>query len=431
MMFSVKYYINAAFYVVSYLFCTMLIAYGMPKRKFFLLKVVSILVLLYALYVGLGFAMSALNIKSFGWLGLCRYLVFFCFACAATMFCFDCNFWAALFCATVGYCLEHFSERFFELFNRTFFVDFPFVLLMCIKIVFYAVCIFLIEFLFIRRSKYYKCSIMLDNKMQIIISLILVVLLIFVSGRSISVCQGNKQAITMVNILMVSVSLMGILFEIGMVSNHNNKEELLAIKRILHEERERYQLEKEYINIINIKCHDMRHKFSDEDSEKKSDEDETKEQIRLYDESIDTGNEALNVAIRKKNAQCNQLDICFTSLIDGRKLDFLLPHEIYSLFGNALENAINAVKDLPEEKRIISLTETGCKNFVNIRLENYTSGDIVFADGLPVTKKDIKYHGYGMKSMKYIVEKYGGLLRAYVKGEVFVLEILFPEIVRK
>ena len=51
-----------------------------------------------------------------------------------------------------------------------------------------------------------------------------------------------------------------------------------------------------------------------------------------------------------------------------------------------------------------------------------------FLDGLPVTTKaDRDYHGYGMRSMRYITEKYGGTLTAQYRDGLFVLNLLFPE----
>ena len=64
--------------------------------------------------------------------------------------------------------------------------------------------------------------------------------------------------------------------------------------------------------------------------------------------------------------------------------------------------------------------------FVRIRVENCCGDDVVFSDGLPVTKKDSKYHGYGMKSIRSIVEKYEGSMTVKVQDGWFELRILIP-----
>ena len=51
-----------------------------------------------------------------------------------------------------------------------------------------------------------------------------------------------------------------------------------------------------------------------------------------------------------------------------------------------------------------------------------------FVDGLPVTtKNDLGYHGFGTKSMRYIVDKYNGVMNLGVKDGMFFLNIVIPE----
>lgn len=42
------------------------------------------------------------------------------------------------------------------------------------------------------------------------------------------------------------------------------------------------------------------------------------------------------------------------------------------------------------------------------------------------TKKDKENHGYGLKSIIYIAEKYGGKVSVKASGGVFDLNIIFP-----
>jgi len=63
-----------------------------------------------------------------------------------------------------------------------------------------------------------------------------------------------------------------------------------------------------------------------------------------------------------------------------------------------------------------------------IRLENRCSIVPEFQDGLPVTgKKDKRYHGFGVKSIRYIAEKYHGEMFMNVRDGKFILNVLLPE----
>ena len=59
-------------------------------------------------------------------------------------------------------------------------------------------------------------------------------------------------------------------------------------------------------------------------------------------------------------------------------------------------------------------------------VDNYCSEQLTFEDGLPVTsKKDKAYHGFGVKSIKYIVDKYKGDILMQAVEQRFQVDILF------
>ena len=130
------------------------------------------------------------------------------------------------------------------------------------------------------------------------------------------------------------------------------------------------------------------------------------------------------VVLAKYNLYCRNHKIKFTCMLDGTKFGFMSPHEIYALFGNAMENAVHAVEPLEEEKRIISITEEGAGGFVNISITNFYKGELEMEDGLPVSRRE--NHGFGVKSMRMLAEKYNGRMHVQTKGEVFVLSLFFP-----
>lgn len=64
---------------------------------------------------------------------------------------------------------------------------------------------------------------------------------------------------------------------------------------------------------------------------------------------------------------------------------------------------------------------------VSIRSENDTDREFSNDAKLPhTTKSDEFRHGYGLRSILLIVEKYGGDCKIYTESDTFVLDILFP-----
>ena len=88
------------------------------------------------------------------------------------------------------------------------------------------------------------------------------------------------------------------------------------------------------------------------------------------------------------------------------------------------------IQELEEtEKRIIRVTVKRVAAMISVHMENYMADGetIEFADGLPLSSKGEKdYHGFGMRSMRMSVEKYGGVLCVDVKGDIFSVDIMLP-----
>jgi sensor histidine kinase regulating citrate/malate metabolism len=149
--------------------------------------------------------------------------------------------------------------------------------------------------------------------------------------------------------------------------------------------------------------------------------------IDEYQGYIKTGNESLDLILTKESMACLKENIRFTAMLNGENFSFFQPHELYALFGNAIENAIHAVKKLPPEKRIIAVNETVAEGFTTVHFINYYDGNLKLdKDGLPVTEQEKNYHGFGVKSIRMLAEKYDGRLRLDVLDDVFQLNIFFP-----
>ena len=150
--------------------------------------------------------------------------------------------------------------------------------------------------------------------------------------------------------------------------------------------------------------------------------------IRVYDGIIKTGNESLDVVLSEYSLRCLEHKIKFSYSAKAELLDGIESVDIYSLFGNALDNAVRRLSEEAEEKRILSVTVSPQNKMVYICIENYCSGQVEFRNGLPVTKQDARYHGYGTKSIEVIVKKYGGNLRMSVDNDTFTVGIVFPQL---
>ena len=206
-----------------------------------------------------------------------------------------------------------------------------------------------------------------------------------------------------------------------------------TLQNITNMQYQNYKLSKESIDIVNQKYHDLKHQINllktGADTEKAGEYLEQMErEIKIYETQNKTGNKVLDTILTSKSMHCQRHGIELKFMGEGQLLNFMEDMDISALFGNMLDNAIESVVKIKDrQKRLISIHVIQERKFIRIRTENYCEEDVQFQDGLPVTtKKDKRFHGYGTKSIKKIVEKYGGSVMAGKTDNWFELKILIP-----
>lgn len=214
----------------------------------------------------------------------------------------------------------------------------------------------------------------------------------------------------------------------------NMKKEMDAVNSILHRQYEQYNLSKENIETINRKYHDLKHQIgvirAERDSEKREQYlKEMEEEIKTYEAQNKTGNQVLDTILTGKHLYCVQHDINFTCVADGHLLDGISVMDICTIFGNALDNAIEYEEKIKDKKkRLIRVAVYSQNRFIMIRVENYCEVRLAEEDSLPeTTKKNKEYHGYGLKSIRTTAEKCGGSMTVRTEDDWFYLRVLIPK----
>lgn len=220
---------------------------------------------------------------------------------------------------------------------------------------------------------------------------------------------------------------------VGRIELGESKKEKIALEQAYENKLKQYEISKESIDYINIKCHDLRKqvRFLKQSNETISKEelDKIEKAISIYDTSVNTGNDVLDSILMEKTLLCKKNKIEFTTMIDGKLLSNLKIEDIYSLFCNILDNAIEASTKLDDpNKKTISLVVNKEKCFINITCENYFNGDVQFNnDGsIKTSKSDKSFHGFGTKSIQYVVKNLNGKCRFYTDSDIFKVKVLIP-----
>lgn len=276
------------------------------------------------------------------------------------------------------------------------------------------------------------------EKQEVLVSIVMCIIIYIISNLSyVDINTPFSSNLTIdIFIIRTFVDLAGVsiltAYHIQLKATHSRIEhtQMEALYKMQYSS---YQISKDSINLINQKYHDMKHQIAILRSGISTDDklmylDRIEHDIKQYEAQNKTGNQVLDIILTTKSLQCQNLGIRLTCVTDGKLLDFMESMDISSLFGNALDNAITEVQKIDDvEKRLIHVTVSKQKNFLRIHFENCYEGTLVLKNGLPeTTKGDKRYHGYGIKSMKSITEKYHGSLTINTENGWFEIRILIP-----
>ncbi|MCR5294248.1 MAG: GHKL domain-containing protein [Lachnospiraceae bacterium] len=232
------------------------------------------------------------------------------------------------------------------------------------------------------------------------------------------------------NLILLSVIISFIMINAyEMLMMQNEKQIILQMAR---DRKAQYEYSKESMETIRRQAHDLKHQLR---ALRQIAPEERKEELARISSSIDsydavfrTGYEALDTILTEKSIYCRNRGIRLSCSVKSRFLQRIRVVDLYTLLGNALDNAIEAVDKLMDpEKKTISLTVRDENEMLFLQLENYYEGDLAMADGLPLTtRRDAENHGYGTKSIRNIVKSYGGSAVIRAEDNIFSLEILIP-----
>ena len=148
---------------------------------------------------------------------------------------------------------------------------------------------------------------------------------------------------------------------------------------------------------------------------------ETETKIRLYSTSS-----VLNAILSERRARAEkcgvQMDVFMENFL---KVDFISPADMISMFGNLLDNALEAAQQCEEGKRaVIVKFFMGNEYMLVVHIENYFKTPALLEKGrLLTTKRDKRVHGFGIGIVRQVAEQYGGSLQLEQTDGRFIADL--------
>lgn len=219
------------------------------------------------------------------------------------------------------------------------------------------------------------------------------------------------------------------------VVKHKNislQTERADIERQIELEREEYRMAEQKLELGRRYRHDMRHHFAAIRGLLKQGDTEGLEE---YLNSLDDGLSLIGQCAYCKNKVINAV---FSSLAGRAKRAGIAlsarmnipddaPFESSDLsivVANALENSINACAQVARGAASIEVVADCSSGKFAFFIENSVASAISLGeDGLPLSEKT-EEHGYGMSSIRYIVEKYSGMLECKSTDDRFSVRLV-------
>ena len=344
-----------------------------------------------------------------------------------TLFCYRCEFPEAVFCASCAAILENFSINLWYIIKMhsgfaegslpSFAVSMGLLLLLCIPF-----------YVFITRGIPEIKWASFAKKLIIANAVFFLILQAFFNNR---VPNTDWEETVYITYMLLDVAILAIQVILSRESVLQQKYEV--IEELLRSEQKKQQITSENVELINRKCHDLKHQIAglkrmESGAGRDAYIQEIESAVMFYESAIKTGNETLDLILMDKLLYCQAHEIKMTCISDGEKLRMLDTMDIYTLFGNAIDNAIESVSQEPDPNlRVISIRIGTWGDFLTIHIENYLGTELNLSDGLPTTtKSDKQYHGFGVLSIRHTVEKYKGKMNIRTDNHLFRLDILIP-----
>ena len=419
---------RSALLLVQTVIGLLLVAYPIKRRRGFLLRLLCATAAGAALQYVVGKRLYVVGSTPYAMLTHALVsLIVYLTVIAITWFCYEETIWTVLFVAATGYIFQDIAGSVKTLIRMNGAVDLFArqawgVLgldVMCYGAV-YTLLFFALRPVLKNRDGNF------DNKIKAIFSVGVLILCIGMARLSQDNPERNTMAVVAEELFRLTIDLLVIALQFGLMERARLASNMETMRELVHQQRVQYEASKESAQLINEKYHDLKHLLkSFRGTVPQEQLDRLKQSIAAYERPANSGNEVLDVLLAEKIGICQQRNIVLTCNLGQTDFSFVEELDLYSLFQNALTNAINAVSELPEDtERFISLSAARDGNMLTVHMENPCREDISFVDGLPQTREDPDWHGFGMKSMTRVAEKYGGMLTVEQRGRLFLLDIL-------
>ena len=372
------------------------------------------------------------------------FLLIFLFTVVMYKFVYNESTLTVVFCCLAGYTTQHLS---YEIYNTAlvlmnvsvlegfygnspeFWALFPNLFLFAIYLFIYVGTYFVCYFFFGSKLENVE-DVYIEKSFIFIFSILILLVDILLNAIVVfNPLDGAELYIIIISVYNILCCIVSLFFQFEFTLRRKAEKEFDTLQEMWNRAKKQYEMTKENIELINMKCHDFKHqihKLGNYEVITPGVLKELEDNISIYDSIVKTGNDALDIILTEKSLLCNKENIQFSCIVDGKKLSFMRNEDIYAVFGNIIDNAIEAVLKVEPAKRTIDLRVRFVEGLLIVNASNYYEEELIYKDDkLQTTKEEKFHHGFGIRSIQYVCERYGGEVNISAENNIFTISILF------
>ncbi|NMM95032.1 histidine kinase [Bifidobacterium sp. DSM 109957] len=411
---------------VELIFAEAICCRNLPRRPLFFLRVIVCV----AASIALSWVMFIM--PSPGWFGITRFFVVFACTVIGIVWCCSATIREALFYGVAAYAIQYCAESIIYLASAipqinplepiwVMLLGYPFAAL-ALSIPF-------------TRSMLHNAGEKVNDTALLAVSATILTITMVISFAKLMYFSTDDQAINIICLIYaILCSLLALTIQSGLLVQSHWKREAEFADRMWKLNQQQYELSRNTIDLINVKSHDLKKQInllrnSSTTVPASQALDSIEQAVDRYDSLAKTGNPTLDVLLTDKLLSAQHQNVTLHYLVDGKAFDQLDAIDLYALFGNILDNAFEAVAQLPEQLRVIDLKATRSGSMAVIRCSNYRApSPILLTDEhLPATTKpDKDWHGFGLASIRMTAERHSGSAAVDASDDMFTITVMIP-----
>lgn len=276
----------------------------------------------------------------------------------------------------------------------------------------------------------YKNIELYSEKISLVSSVIGYVSMMYFYGVILEEVKGEKALNIIWIVASISILVLSFFTSSFLVEDSKKADLIKQENRLLEQEREKfYDLYKEnrYLshdlkNHIGLLCQLMQR---EEYERAVTYMEKLREPVKEMEDMFFSGNRIIDLILNDKKSTAANKNINLKIEIDQIGTLPIDDQDICVILANLLDNAIEACEHIEKGKKWIHATIRRDGNIFQIRIENSFQDKIIQKNGKLVSNKaEIKRHGIGIESVKYVVDKYHGDIKWEIRDCVFCCSVV-------